>query len=220
MEPLLRGIALAIGASDSPEVGLDVAVEVMTRSNQDLGGTMHAIPDRPEFRQALTAWGIEIGGASGPSLSQMFGSIKTMQVKLPEGWKVSYRGGGGHNELLDNKGAARLWWHIHGWDPIATRIENRFRIDMVDLGMKQAAYQVMKGGVSIHAIPFEYPHARTDTDTGNGRTYYFLNRDLPDYNQQSRDNYKAKEDMYAVAKGWLDAHRPGWQDDPLKSWLD
>jgi len=213
---LFGDLALELAKEDGGPQGVAQAVDFAQKFAEG------QIPDNAEFRKALGLWGIEVLG-EGQGITKLVGREPTMRVKLPEGWVAKRHGGGGHNGLFDDQGRQRLWWHIHGWEPISYRTNARYIIRETDVGPKHAVAQVLDGGTPVHAVPFEYPTSRDDIRTygDDVPTRYYLDWDaLPEDQRESlnRANNAANHEAKNAARAWLDENRPGWRDT-AKSWL-
>lgn len=208
-------LAVALAMGEGPREGLAGAVDILRDFAPE------CVPDKGRAREALTAWGIDFEDGGEP-IHQMFTQTKTLKVRLPAGWTFSRRGGGGHVELLDARGASRLHWHIHGWDPISLDVRVRFYTRrLVDLSASEAVVHVVDGPTVIHTIPLKYPHARITDREIDGSTFYkngYEGEDAGWTREMGAANYKVEQDAYEEGKAWLDKNRPGHRDD-IRSWL-
>ena len=210
IQNLTIGICMTQGAAS----GLADVQEMVTKLNTG------RVPDQPGFKKALQMWGVTVLGAGDP-ISLMCSTEPTLVINLPDGWVVK-NVGNGHNNLLDNRGCTRLWWHIHAWDPIASRIDSRYSVGEKSSSPTLSEYRVLDGNTPIHSVPFVYPFARNNVCPGRGDhvSYYLLKEDFP--GQEARQSaYAANDDVHydarKQAEAWLDEHRPGWKD-AAKSW--
>lgn len=193
------------GKGEGIGLALDIAREFASET----------IPDQPAARTALAAWGVPF--EPGPNGSQLIGSYRTLKIVLPPGWSFTQRGGGGHNELLDNRGAARLRWHVHGWDPVSLSIDGRFSVRVVDISASEAIAHALDGTTVIHTIPIRYSTPRLFRQSGK-ETWWTNGYEEDGWSrEQGTVNYRAEEAGRAAAYAWLDDNRPGWRDN-LTSW--
>lgn len=206
-------LALAEVPHMGPEAALDHATSVMRTFAPE------CIPDVGPARAALTAWGISF--TPGERLQSLVTSTPTLAASLPKGWVLSRRGGGGHMELLDARGASRLRWYIHGWEPVSMSVNERFHIPRaVNLSPTDAVLHVMDGPTVIHTVPVQYPHARINRPDEDGTPYYktgYAGEDEGWTREMGAANYRALEDANRAGIAWLDANRAGHQD-ALASW--
>lgn len=207
--------AVALGMGEGPQAGLTGAVDILRKFAPE------AVPDVGRAREALTAWGVDFEDGGEP-ITQMFSRTKTLKVVLPQGWSFSRRGGGGHVELLDSRGASRLRWHIHGWEPVSLSVNERFFARCkTDISASEAVVHVMDGATVIHTVLIKYPHTRINDPMSDGTPYYksgYEGENEGWTKAMGAANYKADQDAYEAGRAWLDENRPGYRDD-IKSWL-
>ena len=202
-----------------PGEGVGVAVEMSQRAASG------KIPDKDGSREALELWGMEILEGGG-RITQMVGGCNTLSVVLPEGWEAKSTSNG-HNGLFDDKGIQRIWWYIHGWEPVDVRIGQRYSVRLKELGPKHGTVQVLDAKGSIQAFPVEYPHSRDNINHYEHYTSYYLELpdDMPMPTRQAMDraNNAVRRDAEAEARKWLTENRPGWDQrndhGPARSWL-
>lgn len=206
-----RRMTLALGIDEGPVAALDTMVEAAQIF------AAGKIPDQEQAREALDTWGIEY--EPGEPILRTFTSAPALRVKLPPGWQFSRRGGGGHHDLLDERGASRLHWHIHGWDPISVRVSYRYSIRrQEDISATVAVIPIYDGPTVIHTIPVTYPHPRINDPNDDGTPYYKNGWDEDGWTKPMHmANYEAKENAEDAAKAWLDENRPNHRD-ALESW--
>ena len=206
-------MTMALTRDEGPVAALDTMMEAT------LVMATGRIPDVGRAREALAAWGILF--EDGEPISRMFSSTPALAAQLPVGWNISRRGGGGHHELLDDRGASRIRWHLHGWDPISLSINARFNIHRSeDISAIEAVVPVYDGPTVIHTIPIRYPHARINKPLDDGSPYYrngYAGEDTGWTKEMSGANYKVEEAAHKAAYAWLDENKPKWRDS-LASW--
>lgn len=217
---MLQRLAIAVACSSpgKPHEGVEVAVDMMRQFAPETVPDVYMQYDRTKSiaRAALDAWGITY--EPGEPLHSLVSSTPTLKVVLPPGWKFSRRGGGGHVELLDARGASRLRWYVHGWEPVSMSVNKRFYTSMVDISPEESVVQVLDGPTVIHTVIVRFPHARLNDPCDDGTPVYKDGWDEDGWTQEmSAQNYKAKEDGYAAGRAWLDENRVG-HEDALKSW--
>lgn len=209
-----RGLALALAESEGPADGLAGTVDIIQKFAPE------CVPDLPRARKAFDAWGIPYEEGGEP-IHQMVSSQKTLKVALPTGWTFTRRGGGGHVELLDERGASRIRWHVHPWDPVSLDVNERFSIRRhVDLSATEAVVQIFDGPTVIHTVPYRYPHARINDPHSDGTPFYksgYPGEDEGWTKEMGAANYLAQSEAGEKARAWLDENRPGW-NDPITSW--
>jgi len=199
--------ALAESQRKGPVAAMDDTVDLIQKVSVGL------IPDKPAMRDALEAWGIPFKEGTH-DIHKLIGSEATLGAELPEGWELkSY---GGHNALLDDRGAERLRWHIHGWEPVSAWVCWRFSERLRDTGPSSGVWQVLDGNTVIHVVPINYPHPRTEKSGTGDDIRWFLD---PDAREEGRANYDAKEDALKEARKWLDGHYAAWREKPIQAWL-
>lgn len=204
----LRELAYDWARRDGPARGLDDAVGFIQKCAPE------NIPDVGSARKALDAWGVSYEEGGEP-IAQLFSSTRTLKATLPAGWTVTRRGGGGHFELLDDRGAQRLRWHVHGWDPVSLSLGWRFYVRVQDVSATEDVAQVVDGTTVLHTVPVRYPHARVHRSYSDGSGGFTE----PDSftREQSTENYRAKDEAVRACDAWLDRNRPGHRDT-LSSW--
>lgn len=214
MIPDYARATVGLALSDGPKKGLETTVDIIQKFASE------CVPDFPQARKALDAWGIPYEEGGEP-IHQMLTSKATLKVALPSGWTISRRGGGGHVELLDSRGASRLRWHIHGWDPVSLSVNERFFARRSeDLSATDAVVQVMDGATVIHAVSIKYPHARINDPHSDGTPFYksgYPGEDEGWTKEMGQENYNVKQAAFEAARTWLDENRPGYRDAIL-SW--
>lgn len=209
-----QDLALDLTRSEGAVAGLDAVVNIIQEyASAD-------IPDFPQARAALDAWKIPYAEGGEP-IRKLVSSQRTLKVDLPVGWRVS-REGGGHHDLLDARGASRLHWHVHAWDPVSLWVKPRYSIHRhVDLSATEAVVHIYDGKTVIHTIPYSYPHARINFPDSDGTPYY--KSGWPDENEgwteeMYRANSLVEEAAGKSAREWLDANRPDWNDS-IRAWV-
>lgn len=210
----MRDMTLSLAIGEGPVAALNTMVMATQLFAEG------RLPDQTRAREALDAWGITYEPAD--PLRRMIGSVAMLKLKLPHGWKFSNRCGGGHNELLDARGAARLHWYIHGWDSISVRINRRFKVSgLHDVSAAEGVYHVMDGETVIHVVAVRFPHTRiTGKPYSDGTPYY--DSGYPGENDgwtqaMCNANSNDLEKTRQIAREWLDENRPGWSND-IESW--
>jgi hypothetical protein len=206
-------MTLALAMGEGPIAALDTMAEAA------LIMATGKIPDTPRIREGLDAWGLKY--EEGPRINRAFMSDAALKVELPPGWKVSRAGGGGHHNLLDDRGASRLWWHISGFDSISTRVDNRFSIRRENnINASKAIIPILDGPTTIHTIPVNYPHPRINKPFEDGAPYYkngYEGEDEGWTKEMSQANYQANTDARKAAENWLNENYAG-HHDALTSW--
>jgi len=174
------------------------------------------IPDRGDVRKALDAWGISY--KEGASISQLMSQTPALNVTLPEGWEIKREGG--HHNLVDNRDRNRIWWYIHGWDPIDVRINRRFGVRRQDPVIATEGITLVRDGDQvIKSVTIHYPRPLESKPRSRGGFFYFIGN-LRDNGWKEADRtaaYKAQSDAEAEARAWLDDNFPGWRD-PILAW--
>tara|TARA_R110000824_G_scaffold61864_18_gene164184 strand:- start:2005 stop:2652 length:648 start_codon:yes stop_codon:yes gene_type:complete len=208
---LLAGMFTAISSTD-PDGAYDVILKVSARMDEDKTKKNTArIPDCG-CRKALESWGLKFRETT--PISRMIGSVKCLEVDLPENWKVENRGP--WNYLNDDQGRRRLRWYIHGWDRVSVQTCNRFSVRDKDLGPRSRVYQVLDGDVAIYVESCNMPHARLREKYDDGSCGWHLSND-EESREARTENYKAGEAASEKARTWLNENREGWRND-LVSW--
>lgn len=206
-------LAMALSMGEGPRAGLEGAVSDIQRFAPE------CVPDIGRAREALTAWGLKF--EAGEPIVQMFTKTPALKVALPPGWTISRRGGGGHVEMLDARGASRIRWHIHGWDPVSLTLNERFGARRsIDLSPSDAVVQVMDGETVIHTVTVKYPHPRINSPMSDGSPYYkngYPGEDAGWTKEMCIANSEMEQAAYKAAEAWLKENRPGYQDY-IQSW--
>lgn len=206
-----RNVAMAIALGGDHEGGVDTAVGMLRDAAPE------EVPDMPQSRKALDAWGIP--HTKGKGITLMFSVSPTLAAKLPTGWRVNQRGGG-HVELLDATGAIRMRWHIHGWDPVSLTVMERYYTKIVDLSPTESVLQVYDGTVVVHTIRGTYPHPRIVERHESGAPWYRNGHghDAGWTDAMGLANYQARETLRLDGNEWLAGYRPNYRDS-IQSWL-